>query len=174
MDLIQTTLSHFLQQTLNMVIDLNEESTLEDITPITDKLEYLIKYCDDAIFSVISNEALSVIKDCLIGARSKILGFIPVLHQSVGQPRFHIPKESLEDLKGLGLSMAKIALMFGVSKDTILRRVKEFDLSGMSKYSTMTDDEIDAITKDYMGRHGRTTGEPLMSGYFRSLGHMVQ
>ena len=61
-----------------MVIDLNEESTLEDITPITDKLEYLIKYCDDAIFSVISNEALSVIKDCLIGARSKILGFIPV------------------------------------------------------------------------------------------------
>ena len=64
--------------------------------------------------------------------------------------------------------------MFGVSKHTILRRVKEFDLSGMSKYSTMTDDEIDTITKDYISRHGRTTGEPLMSGYFRSLGHMVQ
>lgn len=40
-----------------------------------------------------------------------------------GRPQFYVPAETLEDLLGLGFSMAKISRMFGVSRWTIYRRI---------------------------------------------------
>ena len=38
----------------------------------------------------------------------------------------------------------------------------------------MTNDELDQIIRDYISRHGPTTGEPLMPGYLKSKGYRVQ
>ena len=54
------------------------------------------------------------------------------------------------------------------------RRVKEFGLQSLSKFSLMSDDELDAIISDYMNRHANTTGQAYMTGYLRSLGLQVQ
>ena len=45
-----------------------------------------------------------------------------------GRPKFLIPAETLEDLRGLGFSWEKISRMFGVSRWTIYRRVQSYDL----------------------------------------------
>lgn len=53
-------------------------------------------------------------------------------------------------------------------------RVEEYSLTTLQKFSNISDDDIDGIIKEYISRHGSTTGEPFMSGYFRSLGLHVQ
>ena len=64
--------------------------------------------------------------------------------------------------------------MFKVSRWTIARRVDDYNLNSLSRYSNMTNDELDQIIQDYISRHGPTTGEPLMSGYLNSKGYRVQ
>ena len=55
-----------------------------------------------------------------------------------------------------------------------MRRVQEYSLSELQQFSDISDDRIDAIIGDYMSRHGSTTGEPLISGYFHSLALHIQ
>ena len=93
---------------------------------------------------------------------------------SVGRPRCQISKELLEELRGLGFTWTQIANMFGVSRWTISRRVQEYGLQNLQRYSVITDEEIDDMIKSYISRHGSTTGEPFMSGYFRSKGFFIQ
>lgn len=91
-----------------------------------------------------------------------------------GRPSYHIPKEVLVELRGLSFSWCKISHMFGVSRWTVLRRVQEYGLSDLQAFSDISDERIDEIIREYISRHGSTTGEPLMSGYFHSLGLHVQ
>ena len=91
-----------------------------------------------------------------------------------GRPSIIIPKELLEELRGLGFAWAKIATMFGVSRWTIMRRVDEYQLTGLQIFTDISDDKIDKIVKDYNSHHGASTGEPFLSGHFRSLGLHVQ
>ena len=91
-----------------------------------------------------------------------------------GRPSYFIAKETLEELRGLNFSWNKIAEIFGVSRFTISRRVTEYGLSELQKFSSITDEEVDEIVRDYMSRHGSTTGEPFLTGYFRSLGVHIQ
>ena len=55
-----------------------------------------------------------------------------------------------------------------------MRRVRLFDLEHFSRFSTITDVEIDGIIRDFISRHGSTTGEPYLRGYFRAMGYTVQ
>lgn len=79
-----------------------------------------------------------------------------------GRPSIIIPKELLEELRGLEFAWAKIATMFGVSRWTIMRRVDEYQLNGLQIFTGISDDEIDNIVKDYNNRHGASTGEPFL------------
>ena len=76
-----------------------------------------------------------------------------------GKPSVDIPPEVLEDLRGLGFTWEKIARIFRVSRWTIMRRVRSFDLEHLSLFSTMSDEEIESIIQDFIARHGSTTGE---------------
>ena len=60
--------------------------------------------------------------------------------------------------------------MFGVSRWNVMRRVQEYGISDLQEFSNISDERIDDVIKDYISRHGRTTGEPFMSGYFHSSG----
>ena len=83
-----------------------------------------------------------------------------------GRPSVDIPPEVLEDLRGLGFTLEKIAKIFRVSRWTIMRRVRLFDLEHLSLFSTMTDEEI--------ARHGSTTGETYLRRHFKAMGNTVQ
>ena len=102
------------------------------------------------------------------------LDFGTILSGTPGRPKCNIPKVALEELRGLGFSWSKISLMFKVSRWTIHRRVKEYDLETMQQFSEISDADIDKIIKEYISRHGPTTGEPILSGYFRSKGLVIQ
>ena len=51
---------------------------------------------------------------------------------------------------------------------------KNMDFLICSNFSNISDDKIDNVIKNFISRHGSTTGEPFMSGYFHSLGLHVQ
>lgn len=91
-----------------------------------------------------------------------------------GRPKFHIPKEVLEELRGMNFTWDKIAEMLGVSRWTVGRRVDEYDLKGLQGFSDISDERIDEIVSEYIEKHGSTTGEPFMTGYFRSIGLNIQ
>ena len=55
-----------------------------------------------------------------------------------------------------------------------MRRVQEYGISDLQEFSNISDERIDDVIKDYISRHGRTTGEPFMSGYFHSIGLHVE
>ena len=67
-----------------------------------------------------------------------------------GRSSVDIPPEVLEDLRGLGFMWDKIARIFRVSRWTIMRRVRSFDLEHLSLFSTMSDEEIDSIIQDFI------------------------
>ena len=91
-----------------------------------------------------------------------------------GRPSFDIPVEMLENLLVLGFSTQKIAAMLGVSRWTIYRRMREFDLQQLVKFSPISNKDLDDIVRDYIDRHGSTVGQTYISGYLRSLGLRVQ
>ena len=91
-----------------------------------------------------------------------------------GRPAFDISAELLEDLLGLGFNHTKIAVMLGVSRWTISRRIKAHGLDDFTMFSKLTDDELDQKVGDYILQHGATSGEVYISGYLRSLGLRVQ
>ena len=62
-----------------------------------------------------------------------------------GGPSTNIPPEVLEDLRGIGFTWVKIARVFRVSRWTIMRRVRLFDLEHLSRFITITDEEINGI-----------------------------
>ena len=93
---------------------------------------------------------------------------------AVGRRKYTIPKGALKELRGLGFIWSHIARMFGVSRWTVYRRIGEYDMQLMQKFTDMSNDEADAIVKDYMSGHGNTTGEPYISGYFKSIGICIQ
>lgn len=94
--------------------------------------------------------------------------------QGPGRPPYVIPCEFLEELRGLGFSWTKIATMFKVSRWTVMRRIKEYNLHNLTMFSNISNQEIDEIITDYISRHGSTTGEPYLRGHFRALGYNIQ
>ncbi len=91
-----------------------------------------------------------------------------------GRPSVFIDKEVIEELRGLSFTWSWDAKMFGVSRSTIIRRVNEYGLEHLQRFSEISDDQIDQIIREYILCHGPSTREPLLSGYFRSKGLFVQ
>ena len=70
-----------------------------------------------------------------------------------GRPSFDIPPAILEELRGLGFTWTRIAKMLNVSRSTIHSRVTDHGLEGLSKFSDITDVELDHVIEDYISRH---------------------
>ena len=87
-----------------------------------------------------------------------------------GRPSFDILPSILEELRGLGFTWACIAKMLNISRFMINRRVADYGLQDLSKFSEITDADLDHLTEDYISRHGPTTGQSYLIGHLRSLG----
>ena len=62
---------------------------------------------------------------------------------STGRPRLDVDIEDIEFLRGLRLSYTKIASFLGVSRSTIYRRMEEYGVSIDSKYTEISDGDLD-------------------------------
>ena len=91
-----------------------------------------------------------------------------------GRPSFSIPKEILENLRASGYSWTEISKILHVSRWTIYRRVREFNLQDLDRFSHISNDELDKLIRGYISRHGNTTGESYLFGFIRSKGIRVQ
>ena len=70
-----------------------------------------------------------------------------------GRPPSQIEADVLEDLRGMGFTWTKIAQMFGASRWTLYRRVREFNLQDMTSFSSMADSQLDEIIREYLRQH---------------------
>ena len=62
-----------------------------------------------------------------------------------GRPKFNIPKEQLGFLIEQHFSTPTVADILGVSRRTVVRRLREFGLSCRAVYSSMSDEQLDTI-----------------------------
>jgi len=93
---------------------------------------------------------------------------------NVGRPSYNIPAEDLENLRGLGFTWTKISKLFGVSRWTIYRRVKEYDIPNVSGFSHISDDRLDQLVTDFSQHSNGSAGQSLVIGHIKSLGYRVQ
>jgi hypothetical protein len=66
----------------------------------------------------------------------------------IGRPKFCIGLEQLSMLLEHRFSVPQIADMLGVSVSTIRRRMTEYGLSVAATYSSLSDDDLDTLTKE--------------------------
>ena len=86
-----------------------------------------------------------------------------------------LPREVIENLRASGFyTWEEIARMLQVSRWTIYRRVREYGLENLGRFTEITDDELDSLMRDYISRHGNTTGESYIIGYIKSLNLRLQ
>ncbi|CAB4042672.1 uncharacterized protein LOC110058109 [Paramuricea clavata] len=71
-----------------------------------------------------------------------------------GRPSLSIPKEILEDLRNSGYSWTEISKILQVSRWTVHRSVREYNLQHLDRFSDISDDELDQLIMGYISRHG--------------------
>ena len=91
-----------------------------------------------------------------------------------GRPKLHIPRICLLQLRETGFSWIQVANMFMVSKWTILRRVNEFGLEDVKRFSDINDEELNNIVASFFQEHGNFVGFSLIQGHLQSIGIHVQ
>ena len=70
--------------------------------------------------------------------------------RQVGRPKFDIKEETLVELRSLGFSWEDISRMLLVSRWTIHRRVSEFGLTHLSRFSDITDEQLDSKVSAFL------------------------
>ena len=95
-------------------------------------------------------------------------------HEGPGRPKLQIQSKMLEELTGIGFPWIKVGDMFGVSRWTISRRVREYGLRDIQGFSDLSDTDLDSLVSDFLECHGHSAGQVYVSGYLKSIGLRIQ
>uniref|UniRef100_A0A3B1IFY0 Integrase core domain-containing protein n=1 Tax=Astyanax mexicanus TaxID=7994 RepID=A0A3B1IFY0_ASTMX len=90
-----------------------------------------------------------------------------------GRLRFNITAECLNKLFEIGLSASCVASILQISKSTVHRRMREYNISVSNMYSTLSDDELDTAVRNIKSRFPHA-GYRTVKGCLQSEGHRVQ
>lgn len=90
---------------------------------------------------------------------------------AIGRPRIEIQKEDIDNLRALNFSWTKIAKILGVSRQTLYRRLEDYNIP-CSDYSTISPTELDEVIKDIKRDHPND-GEVMVQGQLVALGIRV-
>ena len=101
-----------------------------------------MKTLDDLrqVFSELLDKFLQHFRNNVSSRPSRVMS-VPcqvVKNGGPGRPSANIPPEVLEELSGLCFAWQKIPSIFGVSRWTIMRRVRLFELEHLSLFSSIT------------------------------------
>ena len=94
------------------------------------------------------------------------------VHGETGRPKYNINEDTLEELISLDLPVPCIAKMLGVSRSTLFRRMKEFQLSARN-FSNITDEQLDNVVQA-IKTEMPTAGYRMVRGRLRSMNINVQ
>ena len=90
-----------------------------------------------------------------------------------GRPKFNITCDQLNCLIELGFTSVDMAVIIGVSRSTIARRLREFGLAMERKFCVISDEDLDdiilSITQQYPD-----CGQKMMQGHLKERGIVVQ
>ena len=92
---------------------------------------------------------------------------------SPGRPKFNISSEQLGNLIELGFTSVDMAVMIGVSRSTIGRRLREFGMSMETKYCVISDEDLDDIVCSIIQQYPEC-GQKTMQGHLKERGIVVQ
>ena len=197
---VENSLLEFLEFVLERTVELSEQVACGNDTEINDRFESLLEVLDNTVKmlrSIADDLAPREDKSDWESLAAAFYAIFVTFHQQIrekarrpttvtqgecgvdrqqtpGRPPFQIEADVLEDLRGMGFTWTKIAQMFGVSRWTLYRRVREFNLQDMTSFSSMADSQLDEIIREYLREHGSTTGQTYIAGYIRSLGLRIQ
>ena len=92
---------------------------------------------------------------------------------SVGRPSFDIPREQIEYLLDCNFSVKEISEILHVSKRTVERRMSAYDVTGMNRFTEITDEQLDNAVNN-IKQTSPDCGSKLLSGYLRSMNIRIQ
>ena len=101
----------------------------------------------------------------------------PPVHQRSqrGRTKFEITREALiSGLREIGHSWNTVVKMFLVSRWTILRRVNEYNLNNLRRFSDISDNDFNELVRTFLREHGNFVGFSLVYGHLESNGIHVQ
>lgn len=116
------------------------------------------------------DEFFKAVKECLELTNVHITA--NTVPGAMGRPMLDVDRDSIEELLELDLPVPCISKMLGVSRRTLFRRLKEFDLSAR-RYSVIDDDELDNVVRQIKDEMP-TAGYRMVKGRLRSNGIIVQ
>ena len=156
------------------------QQNVEDVDFLLYRLDCLTNYAArSAAFFHVPNEVFQCIQKAhsLIESVQSEEGVMTrpdmVFTGERGRPSYNIPREKLLFFIENRFTIADIASMCGVSERTIKRRLQEFDLSILSSYSTLTDEQLQEIIKGILDEFPNC-GYKRMTGFLFSRGFRVQ
>ena len=91
-----------------------------------------------------------------------------------GRPKYKIPEAVLINLRNMGNSWTDIANMLLVSRWTIHRRIQEYGIQEMGRFSNVSDDELNNKVRLFLTEHGNFIGFSMVYGYLQSIGLRIQ
>ena len=97
-----------------------------------------------------------------------------VVNGQVGRPKYDIKEETLIELRSLGFSWEDIARMLLVSRWTVHRRVSDFGLNHLPRFSDVADEQLDSKVSAFQREHGCLVGSSMVLGQLRSEGLIIQ
>ena len=92
---------------------------------------------------------------------------------SVGRPSLIISKEQIGYLMECNFTVNEMSDILGVSKRTVERRMNQYELTNMNRFTAINDERLDAIVSEIKGS-SPDCGSKLLSGYLRARNIHVQ
>ena len=90
-----------------------------------------------------------------------------------GRPKLELSREQLQYLVDHGFGVTEIGGLLGISRATVHRRIREFDMQGPREFSTLDDEDLDGIVRNIQASFPNC-GEKLVEGHLVSQGIKVQ
>ena len=85
-----------------------------------------------------------------------------------GRPRYKLSEDIFVNLRDFGFNWNEISSVL-VSGWTVYRRVHELNISEVTGYSRISDQELEKIIEDFKVQHGPTTGSSMILGHLKVL-----
>lgn len=96
-----------------------------------------------------------------------------VFHGARGRPKIQLSQGMLSYFFSNGFSATTTSMLLQVSLSTVRRRMREYNMTIRSRYSDISDEELDRIVTSVEHRNPNC-GYRMMQGYVARLSHTVQ
>ena len=169
LDMIQGVLQRVVDTTHCLNHEL--ECELDGILVTLDSVFQSLVWVEPIFSSTSYSNLLTAVSDMINHIQSTVSD--PALHRCRGRPSLNIPEHVLLDLIEREFTQADIAQLLGCSAKTVHRRIVQFGLSCMTRYSTMSDGELDLMVKEFVSSFPNA-GQKTLCGHLSTLGHRIQ